>query len=282
MKLGAHIGTAGGLLKTAEKANLLGCEAIQIFTSNPRSWTSKPKEKSELNGFKEKLKEYKIKYAFGHAIYLVNLASPNKDIYNKSIESIACGLKTSEDAGLLGVVTHLGSHSGITFEEGIKNILNALEKILSSTKNNTSIILETDAGSGNRIGCKFSDIGLILKSIKSDSIKVCLDTCHSFASGYDFRNKKGIEKTFEEFEKEIGLKKLALIHLNDSKGGLGSNLDRHEVIGEGTLGIDTFELIVNHPYLKNIPGILETPDVDTGAKEIESLKILKAIQKINT
>lgn len=217
MILGAHIGIGGGLPKAADMAHLVGCEALQIFTSNPQGWKFTVRSEEELANFKKKLAEYNIKYAVGHAIYLINIASPNPYIYNNSINSLISGLVLAEKAGLNGVVLHVGSHTGSGFDNGIKQIVNALDQALNVTEGKVPILLETDAGSGNRIGCKFSDIGLIIRKMEShpqhESLKVCLDTCHIFASGYDIRTAAGLEKTIAEFDKEIGLGKLSLIHL---------------------------------------------------------------------
>lgn len=282
MILGAHIGIGGGLPKAADTAHLVGCEAIQIFTSNPQGWTFTVRSEEELEEFRVKLKKYKIKYAVGHSIYLINIASSNPYIYTNSINSLISGLVLAERAGLDGVVIHVGSHTGSGYENGIAQIVNALNQALTTTEGKVPVLLETDAGSGNRIGCNFSDLGLILNKMSrhphSESLKVCLDTCHIFASGYDIRTKVGLEKTLKEFEEKIGLDRLALIHLNDSMGELGSNKDRHEVIGEGQIGIEAFERIINHPKLRNVPGIIETPDTRSLADEDISLKRLKALR----
>jgi deoxyribonuclease IV len=282
MKLGAHIGIGKGLHAAADRAHVTGCEALQIFTSNPRGWNFNLKSEAEITNFRDKIKEYQINYVFGHSIYLINIASINPYIYTNSINSLISGLVFAEKAKFNGVVTHVGSFKGSDFETGMKQIINALEQVLMTTGEKVPIILETDAGSGSRIGCRFSDIGQIIKSLKTDKIEVCLDTCHSFVSGYELRTKLGLEKTLAEFDKEIGLDKLALIHLNDSKGDLGSNLDRHEIIGEGYLGLDTFKNIINHPFLSKVPGIIETPDLKIQTGKIESLNRLKKIRKINS
>jgi deoxyribonuclease-4 len=282
MILGAHIGIGGGFPKAADMAHLVGCEAIQIFTSNPQGWKFTIRSDEELETFRKKLTEYNIKYAVGHSIYLINIASSNPYIYTNSVNSLISGLVLAERAGLSGVVIHVGSHTGSGFEKGIAQIVNALEQALTVTEGRVPILLETDAGSGNRIGCHFSDLGLILKKMAGNqyqaSIKICLDTCHIFASGYDIRSKTGLDKTIKEFEAEIGLDRLALIHLNDSMGELGSNKDRHEIIGEGQIGIEAFARIINHPRLKNVPGIIETPDTKTLADEDISLKRLKQLR----
>ncbi len=283
MILGAHIGVSGGLAKAADLAHLVGCEAIQIFTSNPQGWKFTIRTDEEIERFKSKIKKYNIKYTVGHSIYLINIASPNPYIYTNSINSLISGLVLARKADLNGVVIHVGSHTGSGFENGIEQIVNALDQALTTTEGSIPILLETDAGSGNRIGCKFSDIGLIFKKMEkhqhNKSLRVCLDTCHVFASGYPIHTQRGLEKTLTEFDKEIGLSKLDLIHLNDSKGEFGSNKDRHEVVGEGLIGLEAFERIINHPKLKDIPGIIETPDTKTLADEDTSLKRLKSLRK---
>lgn len=283
MKLGAHIGISGGLPKAADMAHLVGCEAMQVFTSNPQGWSFNVRSEEELEDFKSKTKQYDISYVVGHSIYLINIASSNPYIYTNSINSLISGLVLAEKAGFTGVVTHVGSHTGSGFEKGIGQIVNALEQVLRTTEGKVPVLLETDAGSGDRIGCRFSDIGLILKKMAKnpyfDSIRVCLDTCHIFASGYDIRTAKGLEKTLDEFDKEIGISKLALIHLNDSIGELGSNKDRHEIIGEGQIGLKAFERIINHPKLRDLPGIIETPDAKSLADEDISLKRLKGLRR---
>ena len=165
MILGAHIGIGGGLAKAADLAHLVGCEAVQIFTSNPQGWKFTVRGDQELDEFKEKRRLFDIKYAVGHAIYLINIASSNPYIYTNSINSLISGLVLADRAGLDGVVIHVGSHTGSGFEKGIEQIVNALDQALTTTEGKVPILLETDAGSGNRIGCKFSDIGLILKKM---------------------------------------------------------------------------------------------------------------------
>lgn len=279
MILGAHVPISGGLDKAADTGKLLGCEAIQIFTSNPKGWDFSVRSEAEINRFKAKVKSGGIKKVFGHSIYLVNIASSNPYIYTNSINSLISGMVLAQKADFDGVVIHVGSHKGKGYETGIKQIVNALKQIIGTVGEKTPILLETDAGSGDRVGCKFEDLQDIISRVKSKCLGVCLDTCHIFASGYDVKTEKGLEKTIKDFDRIIGLEKLALIHLNDSKGELGSNLDRHEIIGEGEIGLDAFRRIINHPELKHLPGIVETPDRRTFADENISLKRLKDIRE---
>jgi len=280
MKLGVHVSIAGNLLKCLDRAKEVDCETMQVFTSNPKGWDFKIRPKDEIKAFCDQVKKYKIGPIFGHMIYLSNLASTNPYIYINSINSLISGLTLAERACFDGVITHIGSHGGKGVEIGIKQVTNALAQALTTTKEAVPVILETDAGSGNHLGAKFEEIAEIIKQAGSDKIKVCFDTCHSFAAGYDIRTERDIEKTLAEFDKIIGLERLAVLHLNDSKGDLGSRVDRHEEIGKGKIGLEAFKYIVNHPKLKDLSGIVETPDnKDNAETERSSLEILKGLRK---
>jgi len=274
MIFGSHVSISRGLSGAIKEALELKCNSFQIFTSNPKSWNFVPRSDEEIKRYKDDIAKYSIEYVFGHSIYLVNLASPNPYIYQNSINSLISGMILAEKLGLDGIVIHVGSHTGSGFDEGIKQIVNAQKLIIESSSSSVPILLETDAGSGNRIGCRFSDLGVIIKKMGHNQINVCLDTCHIFASGYDIRTRSGLDNTLNEFDKEIGINRLKLIHLNDCKGELGSNLDRHAIIGEGKIGLDGFRSIINHPSLKKLPGIIETPDAKSHFDENISLKRL--------
>lgn len=278
MKLGAHVPIGKSLDNAALTGQSLGCEVIQIFTSNPRGWKFTVRSDDEINKFKEIISKNDIE-AYGHSVYLINIASSNPYIHENSINSLISGVILAENAGFKGVVTHVGSHTGSGYKNGLRQVLVALEQVLNSTSGIVPILLETDAGSGNRLGCNFRDIADIKKGIKSDLVRVCFDTCHTFVSGYDVKSSQGLNKTLNNFDNLIGINNLKLMHLNDSKGDLGSNLDRHEIIGEGYIGIEAFERIINHPKLKNISAVVETPDIKTLGDEFESLNILKNLRK---
>jgi deoxyribonuclease IV len=190
------------------------------------------------------------------------------------------GLVLAEKAGFNGVITHIGSHGGRGTEDGVERVAEALKQALLSTGGKVPIILETDAGSGSHLGAKFAEIGAIIKKVDSPQVKVCLDTCHVYAAGYDISTDEGLEKTLAEFSAEIGLDRLVVMHLNDSKGALGSHLDRHEEIGKGEIGLEAFERIINHQELKDLPGIVETPDnKDTIQAEKLSIDTLKEMRR---
>lgn len=279
MNIGAHVPIGGSLSKAVENGENSGCEAIQIFTSNPRGWDFKIRPEDEISQFCKNLKKSNIKSVWGHMIYLTNLASDNPYIYTNSINALISGLTLAERACFSGVITHIGSHGGRGEEEGIRQVSAALKQALETTGGKVPIILEVDAGPGNHLGAKFEHIAEIIKQVDSDNVKVCLDTCHAFAAGYDISTNKGIDGVIEQFENIIGLNRLAVLHLNDSKGELGSHIDRHEVIGEGHIGMEAFRYIVNHPKLAHLTGIVETPDIKVLGSEKHSVDILKNLRK---
>lgn len=280
MKLGIHVSIGGGLKESVARAKLVGCETFQIFTSNPKGWDFKIRSTEEIEEFRNSAQDVGIDTIFGHMIYLTNLASNNPYIYTNSINSLISGLVLADKAGLQGVITHIGSHGGRGTKDGIERVANALKQALLTTEGKVPVILETDAGPGSHLGANFSDIAEIIKKVGSEKVKVCLDTCHVFAAGYDVSTDEGLEKTLAEFNALIGLDRLVVVHLNDSKGKLGSHLDRHEEIGKGEIGLEAFRRIINHPELKDLPGIVETPDnKDTVTVEKLSIDTLKELRE---
>lgn len=279
MNLGAHVSSAGILTNAVKSGVSLGCESLQVFTSNPRGWNFKVRSEEEVKLFTREFTKSGIKEIYGHAIYLSNLASQNNFIYTNSINSLVSGLVLAEKAGFSGVVTHIGAHGGAGYQIGLKRVVNALDQASGITEDKTKIILETDSGAGTHLGGKFEEIAEIIKLTKAKNIRVCLDTCHIFVAGYDISTPTSFDKVLNDFDKIIGLKNLSVMHLNDSKGQLGSHLDRHEEIGKGYIGQETFEHIVNHPALKNLTGIVETPDNKGIEAERTSLKLLKEMRK---
>lgn len=278
MKLGAHVSIGGKLSNALDTAKSIGCETIQIFTSNPRGWNFKIRTEDEIKEFCKKQNDFNISPVYGHMIYLVNLASDNQYIYMNSINALISGLTLANEACFKGIITHIGSHGGKGENEGIKRVIEALKQALKSTNSKIPIILETDAGPGNHLGYNFQQIAKIINGVDSKQIKVCIDTCHIFAAGYDIKTPNGFERVLTEFDKIVGLDRLLVIHLNDSKGDLGSKLDRHEIIGKGKIGLEIFEYIVNHPKLKHIDGIIETPDIKGFYDEKMSLDTLKELR----
>lgn len=258
--LGAHMSIAGGVDKAIERGQSIGCTAVQIFVKKNNQWFSKPLEKDEIERFIKLQKETGI-FMFAHAGYLINLASPDKDTYNKSMNSMLDELKRCESLKLPFIVLHPGSHRDQGEEKGLKKIAESINKLFNLTKGyKVKILLETTAGQGTNLGYKFEQIAKLLELAEEpDRLGVCFDTCHSFAAGYDIKSKEGYKKTWEEFDRIIGFKKLMAFHLNDSKREFGSRVDRHEHIGKGTLGKESFEHLLNDKRFKDRPMVIETP-----------------------
>jgi len=273
-RLGVHLSIARGIEKIFDTAFQMGCNCTQIFSHSPRSWHFRFPSDEQIEKFRYNYRRYDIKPVFVHQSYLVNLASPNRTVYMKSIDSIK---REAQLVGLLGIryiVIHPGSHLGKGEKVGLENIVNALNS-LSNHLEDVEILVEMTAGSKNTIGSKFEHIEYILDNTVVES-GVVLDTCHLFAAGYDIKSEEGLDRTVEEFEARIGMNKLKLIHLNDSKYPFGSNKDRHEHIGLGEIGVDGFRRIVNHRKLRNKPMILETP-MDGVRSDEENLKVIKSL-----
>lgn len=279
MIFGYHVSIKDGLDKAIDRGQELGCETIQIFTSSPRSWNYDLPKPETLELFKKKWKASEIKQIAAHSIYLTNLASQNPYIANNTINSLLSGLEVCEKLGFIGLITHVGSHRGRGIEEGTKQAVKNIEKILGVYKGKAPLILEISSGAGDLLGRNFFEIKNIFDNLKDSRIAICVDTAHAFASGYNIKTKEGLDKMLEEIDNYIGIEKLKVLHLNDSKSGLGSNIDRHENIGQGELGLGAFRNIVNHPKLKNLPAILETPGFGDREKDKRNLEIIKSLQK---
>ncbi|MCK4592432.1 deoxyribonuclease IV [Candidatus Parcubacteria bacterium] len=281
MQFGAHISIAGGIEKAPERAHKIGCECFQMFSRSPQGGKAKEITKSAVNNFKKYCQKYNLKNYYIHTPYYINLASANNRIYYGSISAIRKELETADLLGARAVVTHLGSAKELGEKEAREKLVRGLVKVFNPPtpliRGELVLLLEITAGSGNIMGDNFEEIAYftkeVEKEISKDSLGVCFDTAHAFASGYDLRSKKAVKKTFDDFDKIIGLKRLKLIHCNDSMVDLGSHIDRHENIGYGKIGIEGFEAIINEPRLKNLDFIIETPFM----RDRKDLEVLKKI-----
>lgn len=259
MNIGCHVSIAGGVEKAPERASSLGCETFQIFARSPRG-RGKDINDRQVREFKSEMKRYGFRYFYIHAPYYINLASSNKRIYYGSINALRKDLDDGSRLGARALMTHIGSSKDLGKKKSIDLVVDAIEKILDGYFGSCQFLLELSAGAGGIIGDRFEEIGEILSRVKSKHIiGVCFDTQHVFASGYDIRTRIALNQTLDEFDRYIGLEKLELSHVNDSKTELGSNKDRHENIGKGLLGEKTFELLIHHPKTKHLDLILETP-----------------------
>ena len=263
MILGKHVSIAGGIDKSLKRAAEIGCNSVQIFVKNPRGWKARKLNTAEVERFKKNRKKFNINPVVVHAAYLINLASPKKELWEKSISALKMELSRSARLGAEYLVFHPGSHTGSGIESGIKRISEALNIIFSESDKlteKTMILLENTAGAGSSIGQDFSELKAIIDQVEqSDKLGICIDSCHSFAAKYNLQQKSGLNKLISDLESEIGLSRLKVLHLNDSKYSCCENNDEHAHIGEGKIGKKAFKNIINHPKLKDLPFILETP-----------------------
>lgn len=251
---------AGGYWKAVEAAAAAGCDCVQVFTKNSNQWNAKPITEAETEAFERSLREKKISDPISHASYLINLASPNAELRDKSIAALVIELQRAKQLSIPWVVVHPGSFTDSSEGEGIDRIAAAIDGILIDTATTgAGLLLENTAGQGTNLGWNFGQLGAILSQLEhGDRLGVCFDTCHAFAAGYDLRQQSGYETMWNEFDQAVGLSRLKALHLNDSKKGLGSRVDRHEHIGAGAIGLDGFRQLLNDPRLAALPMYLET------------------------
>ena len=276
MQVGCHVSASGSIDKSVDNAVVRDCSAFQIFTRSPRSWHAKDLTKEVIDAFKSKLKDSKIdRFATcAHMPYLPNLATPKDDAFEKSVNTLINEVERCAQLGIPYLVTHLGSHLGTGEEAGIKKLVEALTKA-GQTKNDVMILLENTAGQKNSVGSDFKQLGEIFKQLKpGKKFGVCLDTCHAFVAGYDLRTADKVKETFKEFDKHVGIENLKILHLNDARGEIGCNLDRHYHLGLGGIGEEGIKSVVKFANKKKIPIILETP-IDDDRDDFENVKIAK-------
>ena len=279
MRIGAHVSTSGGVDKAIDRAIEIGAECIQIFPSAPQGWGLKSPDELAIAEFKRKAFENDVGPNVFHGIYLVSLGSDDLALVERGKASLIKYLNTADDLGVDGVIFHLNSHKGRGFDGVFDQVLGSIQEVLADTPDNTKLIIENSAGMGNHIGSKFSEIGMFIRELNNPRVKVCLDTQHSFAAGYDLRTKDSVEAVMDEFDRDIGLDHLMAVHCNDSKPDLGGALDRHENIGEGFLGTNAFESILAHPAFMDIPFYLEVPGFEGKGPDAENVQILKELRR---
>jgi deoxyribonuclease-4 len=277
--IGAHESIAGGLHKAYERAESIGCRALQHFTKSTNQWRAKPLTDEDIASYKTAASESTIRHVIAHDCYLINLAASDKTILQKSRDALLNEFKRCEVLGIRYLNFHPGSHMGSGESEGIKRIVESLNWIHERMGAAEVVsVLETTAGQGSAIGYRFEHLRSIIDQVDDPArMAVCIDTCHVFAAGYDISNEDGYEKTLREFDAVIGLHRLVAIHVNDSKKPLGSRVDRHEHIGKGTIGKVGFALILHDARLAGVPKILETPkgnDLKADRMNLETLRRL--------
>jgi deoxyribonuclease-4 len=277
MRFGFHISIAGGFSKVIERARRRKCETIQLFSRNPRGWVYGPLDQQEVKRFREEFSRSAISPFFVHMPYLPNLSSEDRDLYRKSLDALQADLGRASELGASYLIIHVGHRIHLSENEAIGRIAHGINEAFQKVDNSVMLLLENTAGQGTEVGHTFSQLRKIIHGVDDRGrIGVCLDTAHSFAAGYDLSTPRGLEKTLEEFGKEVGLEKLHLVHLNDTRSPLGSHVDRHWHIGEGNIGLEGFAGIVNHPFLVHLPGIMETPRKD----DVEDLRNMAVIRNL--
>ena len=278
MKLGAHVSTAGGLSKAIDRAVEMGAEAAQIFVSSPRGWAFKPISQDAMTAFRERAAAAGIDSVFFHAIYLVSLGAPTEEHLAKSEKALTDYMQAAGGLGASGVIFHAGSHRGAGFDGVFDQAVKVMDSVLSASPPDVWLTIENSAGMGDHICSSFSEIGRLMKALEAPNVRVCLDTQHLFAAGYDVTSEAGLEQVMDEFDREIGLDNLVAVHANDSKTPFGSAVDRHENIGQGHMGLDAFRVIMAHPAFREVPFFLEVPGEDGEGPDKANLDVLKGLR----
>lgn len=262
--LGAHMPTGKGLGNAIRDGKAIACTAVQVFTSSPQQWKAKVVTDDMVADFQKAKAETGINSVVSHDSYLVNLCAPTTETWEKSLDGLKGELRRCRQYGIGYVVSHIGSHLGQGVEEGIRICAASVKEVLADT-DDTMLLSETTAGQGSALYSQFEEIAKLIELTGNpDRLGVCLDTCHVFVAGYDISTEEGYAKTFEDFDRLIGLSKLKAIHCNDSKKPLGSRVDRHEHIGQGSIGQKAFELLVKDSRFLDVPIMLETPEAAEG------------------
>jgi len=277
MRFGFHISIAGGFSRVVERAQVRGCETIQLFSRNPRGWKYVPLDQKDVAEFRSSTEASILHPVFVHLPYLPNLASRLSKFYTRSINAVIADLKRAEQLGAQYLIVHIGHRMESSEDEAIEAVSQGINQAFEKVRNSVTLLMENTAGQGTEIGYNFEQIKKIIEGVEENGrLGVCLDTAHTFEAGYDLSHKDDTERTLEKFDRTVGLKRLHLLHLNDSKTPLGSRKDRHWHIGEGYIGLEGFRYLINHPLLKHFPGIMETPRKDT----VEDLKNMEVIRNL--
>lgn len=272
--IGAHVSASGGVENAPENAKRIGAKAFALFTKNQRQWVSAPLSENSIQLFRQRCEDYGFaaEHILPHDSYLINLGNPDSEALEKSRAAFLDEMQRCEQLGLKLLNFHPGSSlKKVSEEECLRTIAESINMTLDKTQGVCAVI-ENTAGQGSNLGYSFEQLAYIIERVEDKSrVGVCLDTCHAFAAGYDLKSESGFTETFEHFENVVGFQYLRGMHLNDSKKGLNSRVDRHELLGKGELGLDTFRMLMKDSRFDNIPLILETPDEEAWKDEIEML-----------
>jgi deoxyribonuclease-4 len=277
--IGAHVSSSGGIHTAIDRAEAIGAESVQVFTQSPRAWRPTNHPPENLERFKERRAEAGIGGVLCHALYLVNLASPKDEIYEKSVEAVCNTVDVGVAIEADGVVFHIGSHLGAGMDVGLDRVCEAMKKVLDHCSEATWLLMENSAGAGGTIGRSIEELALVFDRLDGHPrLGVCLDSCHLYVSGCDVTDEAALDSLLDELDGSIGLERLRALHVNDSKAPLGSNLDRHDNVGEGLMG-ERLGVFLGHPKVQGLPAVLEVPGPDghgPEATQIETTKELHA------
>jgi deoxyribonuclease-4 len=277
--LGSHTSIGGGIHRAIERARAIESTAMQIFVKNNMQWFARPLERNEISAFLDHPQRGELQFVFAHANYLINLAAANPQFHANSLRALSEELIRADQLELPFLVLHPGAHVGAGEEAGLARIITSIDHVLAGLpKTRTRIALETTAGQGSCLGHRFEHLAAIIANVREpERLCVCLDTAHVFAAGYELANEKLTRHMFAEFDRIVGLKHLVSLHLNDSKTGRGSRVDRHEHIGKGQIGLEAFRFIMRDPRFRKIPKVLETPKGKEMREDVENMRKLRSL-----
>jgi deoxyribonuclease IV len=276
---GGHV--SGGVKAAPERAAEIGANALQLFAQSPRAWRYPNHDPEVLAGFEERARSLGIEATIIHAIYLCNFASPDDELYEKSVSTLQSTVDTGCAIGADGVVFHVGSHLGSGFEAGLKRAVPAIEQVLERCSDRTWLLVENSAGTGGTIGRSLEELAAIVERVDHPKLGICLDSCHLWASGYDVTDAAALDELLEQFDDQIGLARLRALHVNDSQTPLGSNRDRHANLQEGLIG-DGLAVFLGNPHLQELPALVETEGQQGKGADEEEMRKLRELWKKGT
>ena len=275
MLLGAHC--SGGIKKALERAHELGADSLQLFVQSPRAWRFPEHDPADLAAFRERRQELGIGSAVVHALYLVNLASPDDDFYEKSVTTMSSTMDAASAIEADGVIFHVGSHLGAGFEAGLERVVPGMRKILDHSSDTTWLLMENSAGAGGTIGRSLEELAVLFDACgRHERLGVCLDSCHLWVSGYDVTDRTALDALLADLDAQIGLERVRALHINDADAPLGSNRDRHANILEGELG-KRLGVFLGHPALQELPAVMEVPGPDGHGVDANEMKKLRKL-----
>lgn len=275
--VGAHVSISGGIEKVFPRAAEIGGTALQLFTRNASRWQAKPLAEESLVAFRAARRQSDVGYVAAHDSYLINLASPDPALRNKSVAAFIDEMQRCSQLGIGDLVMHPGAHVGAGFEAGLKTLIESFQHVFAEAPDDVRVLVENTAGQGSCFGARFEELAEILDRLPQHNLAICFDTCHAFAAGYDLRSASGYEATMAEFERLIGTERIALFHCNDSKKPLGSRVDRHDHVGRGLIGVEGFQALMQDQRFAAVAKIIETPPGDDHCDDLANLALLRQL-----